>query len=68
MNNNTIENIEKTENFTKIINDLNLGNNFIDYFLTIGIEPLKCLSNFIYKISVNSLNKNYKKKLVPKIL
>ena len=68
MNNNTIENIEKTENFTKIINDLNLGNNFIDYFLTIGIEPLKCLSNFIYKISVNSLNKKYKKKLIPKIL
>ena len=68
MNNNTIENIEKTENFTKISNDLNLGNNFIDYFLTIGIEPSKCLSNFIYKISVNSLNKKYKKKLIPKIL
>ena len=68
MNNNTIKNIEKTDNFTKITNDLNLGNNYIDYFLTIGIEPLKCLKNFLYKISICSFNERYKKKLIPKIL
>ena len=47
---------------------LNLGYNFVDYFLTIGVQPEIFLSPWLYESPLEELNSTYKEQLKPKIL
>ena len=47
---------------------LNLGYNFVDYFLTIGVEPEIFKNQWLYETSLEELNLLYKEQLQPKIL
>ena len=47
---------------------LNLGYNFIDYFLTIGVPPEIFLSPWLYESPIEELNSTYKEQLKPKII
>ena len=47
---------------------LNLGYNFVDYFLTIGVQPEIFLSPWLYESPLEELNSTYKEQLKPKII
>ena len=47
---------------------LNLGYNFVDYFLTIGVQPEIFLSPWLYESPIEELNTTYKEQLKPTIL
>ena len=50
------------------IEKLNSGYNFVDYFLTIGLEPEISKNPWLYETSIQELNSTYKKYLSPKII
>ena len=50
------------------IKKLNSGYNFVDYFLTIGLEPEISKNPWLYETSIQELNSTYKKYLSPKII
>ena len=47
---------------------LDLGRNFVDYFLTVGLEPKIALNPWVYENSIQKLNATYKEFLSPKII
>ena len=47
---------------------LDLGRNFVDYFLTVGLEPKIALNPWLYENSIEELNVTYKEYLSPKII
>ena len=47
---------------------LNLGYNFVDYFLTIGVKPEVFLNQWLYDSSIEELNSVYKDQLMPEII
>lgn len=49
-------------------NELNKGNNLIDYFLLMGIEPSICELEDLYELNIKDLNTKYKSSFTPKIL
>ena len=56
------------DNLNKLKSELNKGNNFIDYFLILGLDPKICLKDFIYESNINEINSVYKEELSPRIL
>ena len=44
------------------------GNNFIDYFLVIGQEPIIYREKWLYTSDLDTLNEKYKDQLKPKII
>lgn len=51
-----------------LVHDLNEGNNFIDYFLVIGISPSIAFQDSLYKTKYEDLNNIFQDKLTPSIL
>ena len=49
-------------------NELNKGNNLIDYFLLMGIEPSICELEDLYELNIKDLNTKYKSSFTPKML
>ena len=47
---------------------LNLGYNFVDYFLTIGVDPEIFLNQWLYDSSLEELNSLINDQLKPKII
>ncbi len=47
---------------------LNLGYNFVDYFLTIGVNPSVFKENWLYESDISLLNDKYKEELKPIII
>ena len=61
--------ILENENLKLLKIELNKGNNLIDYFVEIGVNPEICLNDFLYEKNINDLNKEeYKNILKPEIL
>ena len=56
------------KSFNDFQKKLDKGHNFVDYFLTIGLEPEIALKPWLYEASINDLNTLYKKNLTPKII
>ena len=63
-------NLRKTiqKSMDEYIEKLNSGYNFVDYFLTIGLEPEISKNPWLYETSIQDLNYTYKKYLSPKII
>jgi len=47
---------------------LKLGCNFVDYFLSIGLDPEICLNQWLYEYTLDELYSLYKDSLQPKII
>ena len=54
--------LEKNKDFEKIQQELDKGNNFIDYFLVIGLEPEIYKKNWLYTEEFDTMIKNHKDK------
>ena len=68
---NNDDNQKKEENekeYQNLIEELNIANNLLDYFLVIGVSPEILLQNWLYTSTVDELNSKYKKELEPKII
>ena len=64
-----INTAKTNDEFIKDFQDkLNLGYNFVDYFLTIGVKPEIFLNQWLYDSSIEELNSIYKDKLMPEII
>ena len=56
------------ENIQKLKDQLETGNNLVDYFFICGVPPSICQNEELYNISDNNYLDNVNKKLKPKIL
>ena len=56
------------EDFNKLKDELDKANNFIDYFLVVGVEPEIYKNDWLYESDIDELNNNYKEQLQPKII
>ena len=65
---NASEDSFEDEDFNKLKDELDKANNFIDYFLVIGVEPEIYKKDWLYENDIDELNKNYKEHLEPKII
>ena len=65
---NKIAELEKNKDFGKIMQELDKGNNFIDYFLVIGLEPEIYKNNWLYTEELETINVKYKDEIKPKII
>ena len=61
------DDLSDLDEYIKLKDELNKGLNFIDYFLTIGVEPKIFLQDWLYKSDLEELNKNHENELKPKI-
>jgi hypothetical protein len=58
----------KDELLKEINEKLNLGHNFVDYFLTIGTNPNVFQEKWLYESDISELNNKYKEELKPIII
>ena len=63
-----IAELEKNKDFEKIQQELDKGNNFIDYFLVIGLEPEIYKNNWLYTEEFDTIIKMHKNEIKPKII
>ena len=62
------DSLDEDEDYNKLKDELDKANNFIDYFLVIGVEPEIYKNEWLYEHDIDELNKNYKEQLEPKII
>ena len=62
------DSLNEDEDYNKLKDELDKANNFIDYFLVVGVEPEIYKNDWLYKCDVDELNKKYKEQLEPKII
>ena len=67
-NDNNQKKEENEKEYQNLIEELNIANNLLDYFLVIGVSPEILLQNWLYTSTVDELNSKYKKELEPKII
>ena len=65
---NVSEDSFEDEDFNKLKDELDKANNFIDYFLVIGVEPEIYKKEWLYENDIDELNNKYKEHLEPKII
>ena len=58
----------ENEEYKHLKEELDKGNNFIDYFLVVGVEPNIFMNQWLYDTDLETLNTDYKSKLEPKII
>ena len=63
-----ISELEKNKDFEKIQQELDRGNNFIDYFLVIGLEPEIYKKKWLYTEEFDILTTKHKDEIKPKII
>ena len=60
--------LEDSKDYKDIKEKIDKGNNFIDYFLVVGQEPVLYREKWLYSEDVDILNEKYKEQLKPKIV
>ena len=56
------------QNFERLKEDLDKANNFIDYFLVVGLPPKIFMEKWLYTSDVDTLNEKFKDNFQPKII
>ena len=56
------------QNFERLKEDLDKANNFIDYFLVVGLSPKIFMEKWLYTSDVDTLNEKFKDNFQPKII
>ena len=62
------DSLNEDEEYNKLKDELDKANNFIDYFLVVGVDPEIYKNNWLYECDADELNKKYKEQLEPKII
>ena len=60
--------LENSKDYEDAKEKMDKGNNFIDYFLVIGQEPIIYREKWLYTSDLDTLNEKYKEQLKPKII
>ena len=63
-----IAELEANEDFKKLKEELNKGNNFIDYFLVMGLEPEIYKNNWLFEEDFEEIQQKHQNDIKPKIL
>ena len=63
-----LKELEENKDYKDIKEKLDKGNNFIDYFLIIGLEPNIYKKEWLFKEDFKSINENHKEEIKPKII
>jgi len=63
-----IAELEANEDFKKLKEELNKGNNFIDYFLVMGLEPEIYKNNWLFEEDFEEIQQKHQDDIKPKIL
>jgi hypothetical protein len=58
----------KKANDDSLKKELDKGNNFVDYFIVIGLKPEVIFDDFLYETDIKELNSTYNEKISPEIL
>ena len=66
--NDKLKELEENKDYKDIKEKLNNGNNFIDYFLVLGLEPIIYRKTWLFDETLEEINKKYKEDLKPKII
>ena len=64
----TKKNLENDKEYKQLKEDLDKANNFIDYFLVIGLSPESFFDDKIYECDLEELKVKYKDILQPKVI
>ena len=64
----TKKNLENDKEYKQLKEDIDKGNNFIDYFLVIGLSPDSFFDDKIYECNLEELEVKYKDILQPKVI
>ena len=62
------DSLNEDEEYNKLKDELDKANNFIDYFLVVGVDPEIYKHHWLYECDADELNKKYKEQLEPKII
>jgi len=62
------DSLNEDEEYNKLKDELDKANNFIDYFLVVGVDPEIYNNHWLYECDADELNKKYKEQLEPKII
>ena len=65
---NTKKKLENDKDYKQLKEDIDKGNNFIDYFLVIGLSPESFFDDKIYECDLEELKIKYKDILQPKVI
>ena len=63
-----IAELEAKEDFKKLKEELDKGNNFIDYFLVMGLEPDIYKNSWLFEQDFDEIQQNHQNDIKPKIL
>ena len=66
--NDKIKELQEKKDYQDIKEKLDKGNNFIDYFLVIGLEPIIYRKNWLFSKTLEEINSQHKEELQPKII
>ena len=66
--NDKIKELQGKKDYQDIKEKLDKGNNFIDYFLVIGLEPIIYRKKWLFSKTLEEINSQYKEELQPKII
>ena len=66
--NEKIKELEENKDYKEIKEKLDKGNNFIDYFLIIGLEPNIYKNKWFFTEELETINEKYKEEIKPKII
>ena len=63
-----LKELEDNKDYKEIKDKLDKGNNFIDYFVVIGLEPIIYRNNWLFEEELQTINEKYKEEIKPKII
>ena len=66
--NDKLKELKGKKDYIEIKEKLDKGNNFIDYFLVIGLEPIIYRKTWLFSKTLEDINEQYKEELEPKII
>ena len=66
--NDKLKELEDNKDYVEIKEKLDKGNNFIDYFLVIGLEPIIYRKEWLFSEDLENINNNHKEEIKPKII
>ena len=65
---NKLKELEENKDYKEIKEKLDKGNNFIDYFLIIGLEPSIYKQKWLFSEDLETINEKHKHEIRPKII
>ena len=65
---NTLDILLNSKDFEDMKTELDKANNFIEYFLIVGLDPSIALNSWLYEKDLEELNNEYSEQIKPKII